>query len=149
MTRSSPSGTKLVEVNLNALVVLSMVLILLEDGWHQSLLHAIMALLIVPLLGTLVYRLYTNWGDLVAQYGHQELFRDRVLTLLEVLNTVAAGIFAVSMFTDKHPQTWMGSGASVLRVVIALLLVLVAIPGVVHMWVALKNRKSGLGQPHA
>jgi hypothetical protein len=77
----------------------------------------------VFLLGSFIYLLYTDWDDLGAQYRSQELFRDRILTLLEVLGTVLAGMFAVALpFGEGPRQTGMGPWNQVFRVVFAPLL---------------------------
>jgi hypothetical protein len=150
MTRSFPKDT-LANVTLWALMALPKTLTLLEDPysqWHRhGLLFNVTLGWTVGCWGVLIYHLYTKWGTLVAQYRPQELFRDRVLTWEEVWITGFAGLSAMWFLWEWRPrQTWMGPWDEVTRVVFALLLVIGAIPGIVHMWVTFKNRRFRLGK---
>ena len=153
VTRSSPRGEGLTTVINLAVIVNPSVVTMLEGEFlqgHRSLHNSIVALAGVFYFGFLIYRLYTEWGDLMAQYRPQELFRDRVLKWYEGLWhglwTVIAGMCVVWFFSEwpEHRQTWMGPWDHVLRVVSTLLFLIWAIPGGVRMWVALKNRRFGL-----
>ena len=154
MTRSSPKVDVLTSVNLCAISLAHLTLTALEGAyskWHQSLstADATFGLAVVIIWGFLIYILHTEWGNLVAQYWPRELFRDRALSWLEILVTGLVGYNVVWILWERPNQTGIGSWDEVLRVVYALLLVIGAIPGVVHMWVALKNRRSKLGRPQS
>ncbi|HXC24853.1 MAG TPA: hypothetical protein VNU46_02985 [Gemmatimonadaceae bacterium] len=145
MIRSSPKSKEPTWVILIAVAVLPLMMNLLEGGyapWPRSLLDAIRVFLPVYCSGYLIYLLCTEWGALIAQYRPQALFRDRAFTFQEVIGTGIASLMAVLLSWAEPKQTWLGPWDRALRVGFALVLVIVAIPGFVHMWVVLKNRRS-------